>query len=104
MQTNKLYVGNLLYGATNDDLQDLFSEYGTVTEVKIIEGRGFGFVEMSSPEEAENAMEKLDGYDFKGRTLKVSEARPQRERGREGRSSGPGRGGRRGNYSGGRRF
>ncbi|NIM11926.1 MAG: RNA-binding protein [Candidatus Aminicenantes bacterium] len=102
MQSNKLYVGNLLYGTTNDDLQDLFSEYGTVTDVKIIEGRGFGFVEMSSQEEAENAMEKLDGYDFKGRTLKVAEARPQR--GREGRGSGPRRGGRRGSYSGGRRF
>jgi RNA recognition motif-containing protein len=104
MQANKLYVGNLLYGTTNDDLQELFSEYGTVTDVKIIEGRGFGFVEMSSREEAENAMEKLDGYDFQGRTLKVAEARPQRERGREGRGSGPGRGGRRGSYSGGRRF
>ena len=104
MQSNKLYVGNLLYGTTNDDLQELFSEYGTVTDVKIIEGRGFGFVEMSSQEEAENAMGKLDGYDFKGRTLKVAEARPQRERGREDRGSGPRRGGRRGNYSGGRRF
>jgi RNA recognition motif-containing protein len=103
MQSNKLYVGNLLYGTTNDDLQDLFSEYGTVTDVKIIEGRGFGFVEMSSQEEAENAMEKLDGYDFKGRTLKVAEARPQRSR--EDRGSGPRRGGRRGNYGGGgRRF
>lgn len=104
MQSNKLYVGNLLYGTTNDDLQDLFSEYGTVTDVKIIESRGFGFVEMSSQEEAEKAMEKLDGYDFKGRTLNVAEARPQRERGREGRGNGPRRGGRRGNYNGGRRF
>jgi RNA recognition motif-containing protein len=106
MESNKLYVGNLLYGATNEELRDLFSEYGTVTDVKIIEGRGFGFVEMSSQEEAENAKEKLDGYDFNGRTLKVAEARPQRSR--EGRGSGPrrggGGGGRRGSYSGGRRY
>jgi RNA recognition motif-containing protein len=107
MQSNKLYVGNLIYGITSEELRDLFSTYGTVQDAKIIEGKGFGFVEMETQEDAENAKEKLDGYDFKGRTLKVDEARPQRERGREGRGSGPGRGGRgdrRGGFSGGRRF
>lgn len=102
MQSNKLYVGNLLYGTTSEDLRDLFSTYGTVQDVKIIEGKGFGFVEMDTQEEAENAKEKLDGYEFKGRTLKVAEARPQRPR--EGRGGRPGRGGRRGGFNSGRRY
>ncbi|NIM11927.1 MAG: RNA-binding protein [Candidatus Aminicenantes bacterium] len=102
MQSNKLYVGNLLYGTTSEDLRDLFSTYGTVQDVKIIEGKGFGFVEMDTQEEAENAKEKLDGYEFKGRTLKVAEARPQRTR--EGRGGRPGRGGRRGGFNSGRRY
>ena len=102
MQSNKLYVGNLLYGTTSEDLRDLFSTYGTVQDVKIIEGKGFGFVEMETQEEAGNAMEKLDGYEFKGRTLKVSEARPQRPR--EGRGGRPGRGGRRGGFNSDRRY
>jgi RNA recognition motif-containing protein len=102
MQSNKLYVGNLLYGTTSEDLRDLFSTYGTVQDVKIIEGKGFGFVEMETQEEAENAKEKLDGYEFKGRTLKVAEARPQRTR--ESRGGRPGRGGRRGGFNSGRRY
>jgi len=56
----------------------LFSNYGEVKQVNIIEGRGFGFVEMSDPSEAEKAKEALDGSDFDGRTLKVDEARPPR--------------------------
>jgi RNA recognition motif-containing protein len=102
MQSNKLYVGNLPYGTTDDEVRDLFSSYGAITEIKLIEGKGFGFVEMETQEEAENAKEKLDGYEFNGRTLKVAEARPQRSRG--GRGGGPGRGGRRGGYNSGRRF
>ncbi|NIM11928.1 MAG: RNA-binding protein [Candidatus Aminicenantes bacterium] len=102
MQSNKLYVGNLPYGTTDDEVRDLFSSYGTINEIKIIEGKGFGFVEMETQEEAENAKEKLDGYEFNGRTLKVAEARPQRSRG--GRGGGPGRGGRRGGFNSGRRF
>ena len=112
MQSNKLYVGNLPYGTTDDEVRDLFSSYGTITEIKLIEGKGFGFVEMETQEDAENAKEKLDGYDFNGRTLKVAEARPQRSRtggGGGGRSGGPGRGGgggggRRGGFNSGRRF
>jgi len=81
MHGSKLYVGNLNYSVTKEQLIELFSAYGTVSEVKIIEGKGFGFVEMSSQAEAENAKNALDGSDLKGRNLKVNEARPQnRER------------------------
>ena len=80
MRGNKLYVGNLSYSAKNSDLQELFADYGEVKEVKIIEGKGFGFVEMSNQTEAEKAKEALDGSDFKGRTLKVAEARPPKSK------------------------
>ena len=80
MQGSKLYVGNLTYSVTNEQLAELFSPHGEVKQVNIIEGRGFGFVEMSSPEEAEKAKEALNGTDLEGRTLKVDEARPPRER------------------------
>jgi len=80
MQGSKLYVGNLSYSVTNEKLEELFSNHGEVKQVNIIEGRGFGFVEMSTPSEAESAKEALDGSDFGGRTLKVDEARPPRER------------------------
>ena len=83
MQGSKLYVGNLSYSVTNEQLQELFSNYGEVKQVTIIEGRGYGFVEMSSPSEAEKAKEALNGTDLEGRTLKVDEARPPRSR--EGR-------------------
>ena len=79
MQGSKLYVGNLSYSVTNDQLEELFSAFGTVKEVNIIGDKGFGFVEMSSQSEAEEAKEKLDGTDFKGRNLRVDEARPKRE-------------------------
>lgn len=80
MQGSKLYVGNLSYSTTNEQLQELFSEYGEVKQVNIIEGRGFGFVEMSDTLCAEKAKEALNGKDFQGRTLKIDEARPPRER------------------------
>jgi len=83
MQGSKLYVGNLSYSVTGEQLQALFSKYGEVKQVNIIEGRGYGFVEMSSPAEAEKAKEALNGTDFEGRTMKVDEARPLRRR--EGR-------------------
>ncbi len=84
MQGSKLYVGNLSYSTTNEQLKELFSNYGEVKEVNIIEGRGFGFVEMSTPAEAEKAKEALNGSDLEGRTLKIDEARPPRSR--EGRN------------------
>jgi RNA recognition motif-containing protein len=75
MHGNKLYVGNLKYSVTNEQLRELFSGYGSVTEVKRIEGRGFGFVEMSSQAEAERVRENLSGYNFKGRTLVIDKVR-----------------------------
>jgi len=80
MQGSKLYVGNLNYSCTPDQLQEVFSAHGEVKDVKIIEGRGFGFVELSTPEEAEKAKEALDGSEFLGRKMRVDEARPPRKR------------------------
>ncbi len=80
MQGRKLYVGNFDFSLTSEQLRELFSNYGEVKYVKIIEGRGFGFIEMSSPSEAEKAKEALDRFKFEGRTLKVDEARSPRSR------------------------
>ena len=80
MQRSKLYVGNFSYSTTEEQLEKLFSEHGTVKQVNVIGNKGFGFVEMSSPEEAEKAKEALDSTDFEGRTLRVDEARPRKER------------------------
>jgi len=97
MQVSKLYVGNLSYSVTNEQLEELFSSYGQVKEVRVIEGKGFGFVEMSNTAEAEKAKEALDGSDFEGRTLKVDEARPPKDKG----SRPFNKGGQRGSYQGG---
>jgi len=80
MEGKKLYVGNLSYSVTNEQLEKLFSPHGQVQTANVIGDKGFGFVEMSNSEEAEKAKEALDGTDFEGRNLKVDEARPQRER------------------------
>jgi len=78
----KLYVGNLLYELTDDQLKDLFAQAGTVTSATIIRYRdsgrskGFGFIELSTEEEAKKAIDTLNGQDFQGRKLVVSEARP----------------------------
>lgn len=85
--TKSLYVGNLPWSATEDDVRDLFAPYGEVTSVKLVSdretgrARGFGFVEMAS-EGVQAAVEALDNFSFSGRNLKVNEARP-----REARSS-----------------
>jgi len=97
MQGSKLYVGNLGYSVSKQELEDLFAEHGQVKEVRIMEGKGFGFVEMSNSSEAEKAQEALDGSEFEGRTLKVNEARPRESRPR--REYSPGRGRQRGGYS-----
>ncbi len=76
MPGSKLYVGNLSYTVNNQQLEELFSSYGEVKQINIIEGRGFGFVEMSNSEEAQKAKEELNGTDFEGRSLRVDEARP----------------------------
>ena len=72
-------MGNICQSVTREQLQKLFSYYGGVKRVSIIEGRGFGFVEMSSPSEAETAQEELNGYEFKGLTLRVNEALPRKK-------------------------
>ena len=80
MQGSKLYVGNFSYSVTDEQLEKLFSEHGEVKEVNVIGNKGFGFVEMSSSSEAEKAKEALNETDFEGRTLRVDEARPRKER------------------------
>ena len=82
----KLYVGNLSYDVSENDLQDLFSQHGTVSEVYLVlnrmsgRSRGFAFVTMATPEDAEAATKALDGHDLQGRNLTVNEARPREER------------------------
>jgi RNA recognition motif-containing protein len=101
----KLYVGNLSFQTKSEDLQTLFEQAGTVTSATIIEdretgrSRGFAFVEMSSDEEGERAIEQFNGKEFNGRNLTVNEARPREERGGGGRGFGGGGG--RGGYGGG---
>ncbi len=86
MQATKLYVGNLSYSVTSEDLKELFSEHGEVLEVKIIEGKGFGFIEMETQVEAETVRKELDGTPLKGRNLRINPARPPKaRRGRGGR-------------------
>ena len=80
MQGSRLYVGNFNYSTEESQLEKLFSEYGQVKNVSIIGNKGFGFVEMSTSAEAEEAMEALNGTDFDGRTLRVDEARPRKPR------------------------
>ncbi len=84
--SQKLYVGNLNYKSTEDGLKQLFSQYGEVTSVNILQGRGFGFVEMATPESAAEAKAKLNGTDFDGRKLVINDARPRadHEAGRPG--------------------
>jgi RNA recognition motif-containing protein len=85
MQGSKLYVGNLTYNVTAEDLVTLFSEHGTVINANIIEGKGFGFIEMSNQSEAEGAKKQLDGALLKGRALRVNEAQTRKNRhGRRG--------------------
>ncbi|MBN1504702.1 MAG: RNA-binding protein [Candidatus Eisenbacteria bacterium] len=88
MQGSRLYVGNLGYSVVSSELETLFSSHGEVTQVSVIEGKGFGFVEMANAADAEKAKDALDGQEFQGRTLKVDEARPRTNR--EGSRSGSG--------------
>ena len=92
MSQNKLYVGNLSFNSTEDDISDAFAAHGTVTSVNVITDRetgrprGFAFVEMASDAEAQSAIQALDGQELGGRSLKVNLAKP-----RESRPSGGGR-------------
>lgn len=82
----KLYIGNLPYSTTSDSLKSLFSEVGNVTSAQVMSdkfsgrSRGFGFVEMSTPEEAQSAIDKFNGYEVDGRKIVVNEAKPMTER------------------------
>jgi RNA recognition motif-containing protein len=102
MSFSKLYVGNLNFKTTEDALKQLFGQHGEVTSVNILQGRGFGFVEMTTPEAAQDAKGKLNGTEFDGRKLIVNDARPRAERpGGDRRFSGGGggAGGDRGGFS-----
>ncbi len=98
--SNKMFVGNLSFNTTQNDLQDAFSAHGTVTEVNLMmdretgRPRGFGFVTMSTAEEAQNAIAALNGKQLDGRELTVNVAKPREERA-------PGGGGGRRDYGGG---
>jgi cold-inducible RNA-binding protein len=101
----KLYVGNLSYDVTDAVLEQLFTVHGTVQSAQVIMDRdtgrskGFGFVEMSNDQEAQNAIKGLNGQQHGGRALTVNEAKPREDRGNRG-----GPGGSRGGYGGGRRY
>jgi RNA recognition motif-containing protein len=104
--STKLYVGNLAFQTTSDELQDLFAQAGTVESASVVEdrmtgrSRGFAFVEMSTKEEAASAIEQFNGKEVGGRALKVNEAKPRENRGGGG---GRGFGGNRGGGFGGNR-
>lgn len=102
--SNKLYVGNLSFNTTENDLSDAFAAHGTVTETNLMmdretgRPRGFGFITMSSSEEANKAIEALNGKEMDGRALTVNVAKPREERGGGGRRE---YGGSSGGYGGG---
>ncbi len=95
----KLYVGNLSYSTTEDDLRDTFAKIGEVASAKLIidptngRSKGFGFVEMATEEDAQKAISSLNGTSLMDRTITVNEARPPRERDRGGFGGGGGYGG-----------
>lgn len=94
--SKKLYVGNLGYGVTSSDLSKLFEPHGTVESAQVImdrdtgKSKGFGFVEMKTPEEAQAAITALNGQDADGRALKVNEAKPRADNSRGGSGGGYG--------------
>jgi len=104
-----IYVGNLSHQATEDDLRKAFEAFGQVESANIIkdkfsgESRGFGFVQMPSKQEAQKAIEQMNGTDLMGRAVNVNEARPRADRSSGGRGGGGGRGGRSGGFGGGGR-
>ncbi|HZJ17674.1 MAG TPA: RNA-binding protein [Chthoniobacteraceae bacterium] len=103
--SNKLYVGNLSFDATENDLQDLFAEAGTVTEAGLVQdkftgkSRGFAFVTMSTDQEAQEAVNRFHGKALHGRPLTVNEARPREDRSGGGPRGSSGGGERQGGYA-----
>jgi RNA recognition motif-containing protein len=93
----KIYVGNLAFAATSEDLETLFAQAGAVTSATVVtdkfsgRSRGFGFVEMNDDQEAQAAISQFNGKDFQGRPLTVNKAQPPAERSGGGRSGGGGR-------------
>ena len=108
----KLYVGNLSFQTSSEDLQQLFSQAGTVESANVIEdretgrSRGFAFVEMSSTEEGNAVIQQFNGHEVGGRALNVNEAKPREDRGgsRGGFGGGRNNGGNRGGYGGSSRY
>jgi len=96
LATKSLYVGNLSYNTTEEELKSLFEPWGPVSEARIVQGRGFGFVDVPDDKAAE-AIEQTNGKEYQGRTLSVNEARPRSE----SRGGSGGGGGRGGGYGGG---
>ncbi len=94
-----IYVGNMPFDVSEDDLREAFEQFGEITEVRLImdkysgKSKGFGFIEMPSKDEAEKAIEEMNGKEFKGRALSVNEAKPKTDRGGRGGRGGGGRGG-----------
>lgn len=99
--SNKLFVGNLSFNTTENDLQDAFAAHGTVVEANLMmdrtsgRPRGFGFVTMGTDQEAQNAIQALNGANLDGRSITVNEARPREARSNGGGYGGGGRGGQR---------
>ncbi len=97
--STKLYVGNLAFQTTSQELQEMFATAGTVESASVVEdrdtgrSRGFGFVEMSTKEEATSAIDQFNGKELGGRALKVNEAKPRENRGGGGFGGGNGGGG-----------
>jgi|SRR5687767_11480018 len=106
----KLFVGNISFNTTENDLQDAFAAHGTVTEANLMvdrmsgRPRGFGFVTMSTPEEAQKAVQAMNGASLDGRNLTVNLARPREERSGGGGGGGGGYGGGRGGGGGRREY
>jgi len=97
-----LYVGNLDYSVTDTQLAELFSQYGDVISLSVMDERGFGFIELDKEEDAQRAIEELNDTEFAGRKLVVNEARPRTENTDRGKGRGKGRA-RGSNRGGGRR-
>jgi RNA recognition motif-containing protein len=106
----KLYVGSLSYGVTDDQLRDFFAQAGAVSSAQVVmdrmtgRSRGFGFVEMASDEEAQRAVETLNGQELDGRAIVVNEARPMSDRPRRSGGGFGGGGGGRGGFNRNRSF